>query len=39
MLALSLLRGLLRAFVREQLGQDQLLGQAAEGDVIHCDTG
>ncbi|MNX81644.1 hypothetical protein D3C86_1133390 [compost metagenome] len=37
--ALGLLGRLLRAFVSEQLGQDQLLGQAAEGDVIHWDTG
>jgi hypothetical protein len=34
-----LLIRLLRAFVSEQLGQDQLLGQTAEGDVIHWDTG
>ena len=37
--ALGLLIRLLRAFVSEQLGQDQLLGQTAKGDVIHWDTG
>ncbi|MNF69015.1 hypothetical protein D3C84_508870 [compost metagenome] len=37
--ALGLLIRLSRAFVSEQLGQDQLFGQAAEGDVIHWDTG
>lgn len=36
--ALGLLLRLLRALLGDQLGQHQLLGQAAEGDVIHGDT-
>ncbi|MNN82027.1 hypothetical protein D3C76_1319580 [compost metagenome] len=36
--ALSLLIRLLRTLLGEQFGQHQLLGQAAEGDVIHVDT-
>lgn len=38
-IALGLLIRLLRAFVSEQFGQHQLLGQAAKGDVVHGDTG
>jgi hypothetical protein len=30
---------LLRALFRDQFGQHQLLGQAAEGNVIHGNTG
>jgi hypothetical protein len=33
-----LLLRLLRALLGDQLGQHELLGQAAEGDVIHGDT-
>jgi hypothetical protein len=33
------LKSLLRALFGDQFSQHQLLGQAAEGDVIHGDTG
>ncbi len=38
-IALSLLIRLLRTLLGEQFGQHQLLGQAAEGDVIHGNPG